>query len=67
MVIRARVEQGILRPLGPLLLEEGQEVSIEVLPDLSGYLGVVTNPEALSSVEWQHRLKEVWAGRYGPG
>jgi len=51
----------------PLPLKEGQGVPVEAMPELSGYLGVVANPEALTSVEWQHLVKDVWAGRYGSG
>ncbi len=32
-VIRARYEEGVLKPLEPLRLEEGEEVRILVLPE----------------------------------
>ncbi len=32
-VIRARYEKGVLKPLEPLRLEEGEEVRIQVLPE----------------------------------
>ena len=32
-VIRARYEKGVLKPLGPIEIEEGEEVRIQILPD----------------------------------
>ena len=32
-VIRARYEKGVLKPLEPLELQEGEEVRIQVLPE----------------------------------
>ena len=32
-VIRARYEKGVLKPLEPVEIEEGEEVRIQILPD----------------------------------
>ncbi|MEB3861942.1 MAG: antitoxin family protein [Desulfurococcales archaeon] len=50
-VVRVRYEKGVLRPLEPLRLEEGEEVMIQVLPEEFPELVDKVNVEAGGDVD----------------
>jgi len=60
-VVRARYEKGVLRPLDPIELQEGEEVKVRIekslkekLKDLIGVLGESTEEEL------ERYLEEAW-------
>ncbi len=53
-VVRARYEGGVLRPLEPLDLKEGEEVTIRVEPGPRKFFGIVGQADGRNIEEEYH-------------
>ena len=64
-VIRARYEKGVLKPLEPIEIGEGEEVRIQILPDEFPDLLDKVKAEAGDDVDEALReARERWKRRY---
>jgi predicted DNA-binding antitoxin AbrB/MazE fold protein len=64
MAVKVRYQEGVLRPLKEIeKIQEGKVFTIEIKPDLKNWKGVLKGLK-ISSVDLQHKIKEIWRSFY---